>query len=194
MKFKVNFKEIFSQSSLAGLDKKQIAVFALVYIAIIFLLVFLVKGRVTSFRKASRELSEGRAALKEVKELIEGADRYRQEIAQLKGRIEVYEAKLPEQREVPQLFKALDEIAGQSQIKIIAVSSEELEEREHYQRYWRKLTLEGGYHALGRFINRLESSDRFIKLDDIQVTSNPENLLKHKINLVVSTFVSRGTI
>lgn len=180
--------------SLAELGKKQTVGFTLAYVIIILLLVFLVKGKAVSLRAISMELSKKRVLVEEAKELINGAERYRQEIVQLEKRIKAYEAKLPEQREVPQLFRELDEMAGQSQIKIISVGSEEFEERQHHRRYWRGLGLEGGYHELGRFINKLESLDRFIKVDDIEIISDPENLLKHNIKLTVSTFVSRETI
>ncbi len=180
--------------SLAELGKKQAVGFTVAYVIIILLLVFLVKGKVVSLRAISMELSRKRVAVEEAKELIDGEDRYRQEIDELEKRIEMYEDKLPERREVPQLFRELDEVAGQSQIKIISVGSEEFEESQHYRRYWRRLELEGGYHELGRFINKLESLSRFIKVDDIQIGSTPENLLKHNIKLTVNTFVSRETI
>ncbi len=180
--------------SLAGLEKKQMAGFAIAYVIVVFLLSFLVKGRVVSLRAISMELSKKTAAVEEAEELIEGQERYRQEIDQLKKRIEIYEDKLPERREVPQLFRDLDEIAGQSQIKILEVGSDVVEDNDQYRGYSRRLELEGGYHELGRFINKLESLGRFIKVDDIQISSDPQNLLKHNIKLVVSTFVSKETI
>ena len=179
--------------SLAGLDKRQMAGFIVGYVVVVALLCYLVKGRVGSLRTVSKELSEKKAAVEEARELIAGAERYRQEIARLEKRIKVYEAKLPEQREVPELFRELDQIAGQSQIKINSVGEEESHEMEHYSRHWMELGLEGGYHELGRFVNKLESLGRFIKVDDIEVVSNPENLLKHDIKLTVSTFVSKET-
>ncbi len=192
MKFKGMFSE--AKFSLAGLEKKQIAGFTVAYIVILLLLSLFLKAKINNLKTISIELSKKTAAVEEAEELIEGQERYRQEIDQLKKRIEIYEDKLPEQREVPQLFRELDEIAGQSQIKIISVGSEQFEEREHYWRYWMDLALEGGYHELGRFINKLESLGRFIKVDDIQISSDPQNLLKHNIKLVVSTFVSKETI
>ena len=179
---------------LAGLDKKQMAGFAVAYVIVAVLLSFLIKSRVVSWRTTSVELKEKRAAVEEARELIKDEEKYRQEIVQMERRIKKYEDKLPERREVPKLFRELDEIAEHSQIKIISVGSEQSEESQHYLRYWRSLDLEGGYHELGRFINKLESSGRFIKVDDIQVSSNPENVLKHNIKLTVSTFVSRGAI
>lgn len=180
--------------SLSGLGKKQMIGFAVAYLITILFLAFLVKGKMVDLRTISAELFERKAEVGKVRELIDARERHQQEIVELESRIEIYEDKLPEQKEVPRLFRELDEIAGQSQIEIISVGPEESEENLYYYRYWRRLELEGGYHELGYFINRLEKLDRFIKVDDLWMGSNPNNPRRHNIKLTVSTFVSKEAI
>jgi Tfp pilus assembly protein PilO len=52
-----------------------------------------------------------------------------------------------------------------------------------------KLDIIAGYHKLGNFINEIENADKFCMIDGISITRNPIDPLKHKVSLVVKTYV-----
>lgn len=175
----------------AKFGQREIIGLAVILLVVAIILCFLIKLEITSLKKSSRELLEKKASLTEVKKLINNQEAYEEEIRLLEERIKSYESKLPEQEEVSELFRELDRIAAESQIKFIKVEEGLSETEQHYHRFYWKLQLEGGYHELKRFINKLENLDRFIRVDNISISTNSENFLRHKINLEVSTFVSK---
>lgn len=173
------------------LGRKEIAILAIIFLLVISLLSYLTASRVNSLRNISRELAKESVTLTEVRRVIGSREKYEEDINRLEGQVKSYEDKLPEKKEVPQLFRQLDKVASESQIKFVSVEEGLPEEGKQYRRYYWKLQLVGGYHELGRFINKLENLDRFIRVDNIQISTNPKNPLKHNIGLEVSTFVSK---
>lgn len=58
--------------------------------------------------------------------------------------------------------------------------------------YWLQglyVELKTDYHRLGRFINKLENLSPFIKIIDLSITGNKENINKHIVKLTVGTYV-----
>ncbi len=173
------------------LGRKEMIAAAGGYIFLVFLFSFLIISQVHSWKLISGQLAKERTRLAEAKGLIDNRKSYEEEIKLLERRIGFYEDKLPESKEVPQLFRELDKVAAESRIKFVSVEEKLPEERKHYRRFQWNLRMEGGYHELGRFINKLENLGRFIKVSNIQISSNPKNFLEHNINMEVSTFVSK---
>jgi Tfp pilus assembly protein PilO len=50
------------------------------------------------------------------------------------------------------------------------------------------INLRCSYHDLGRFINMIENSDRFMKVTDLTINTNPDPMV-HNIRLIVNIFV-----
>jgi len=174
-----------------ALGRKEMIAIAGVFILLVSLFSFLIISQVNSLKQIAGQLAKERTKLAEARRLIDNRKRYETEIKVLERRIEFYEDKLPDRKEVPQLFRELDKVATESQIKFVSVEEKLPEERKHYRRFQWNLQMEGGYHELGRFINKLENMDRFIEVSNIQIASNPGNFLKHDIRMEVSTFVSK---
>ncbi len=53
------------------------------------------------------------------------------------------------------------------------------------------LDLSGSYHNLGKFINDLENSDKFLAVQAIKIEPVKESYLWHKISLVLITYVKK---
>ena len=49
-----------------------------------------------------------------------------------------------------------------------------------------------GYHQLGTFIGELESAERFMEISDIKIEVGKLNPKRHKVQLVVNTFLLKG--
>ncbi len=53
------------------------------------------------------------------------------------------------------------------------------------------LDLDSGYHSLGKFINDLENNDTFIAVDSFKIEAQPKEVLKHKVSLILKTYVRK---
>jgi Tfp pilus assembly protein PilO len=108
-------------------------------------------------------------------------------------RIRKFEYLLPEEREVPQLFDYLRDIANDTGIEYIAIRSQEPQNRDLLKVFPFEIELKSGYHQLGEFLEKIEvNQKRFLRVDDIQLTSSEDNPTLHDASVVVTTFAYTG--
>ena len=100
---------------------------------------------------------------------------------------------LPVEQEVPKLLEMLSTMARSSNVKIVGItplaSKQEESPEKIYQEIPILISAKSGYHELGRFLSDLESSDRFMKVSDIDIKENKSNVKRHDVELLVVTYV-----
>ena len=113
-------------------------------------------------------------------------------------KIDLYEKKLPAQKEIPNLLEDLSSMARNANITIIGIMPTPLpaplrgqkeKKGQVYQETPILITAKSGYHELGHFLSNLESGDRFMKVVDISVRANAAAPKKHDVELMVHTYV-----
>jgi len=52
-----------------------------------------------------------------------------------------------------------------------------------------KIEIQCGYHSLGKFLSKIENSQRFMDVDDIVISPDAANPLKHRVSMKISTFM-----
>lgn len=113
-------------------------------------------------------------------------------------KLQIYQKKLPTEEEIPTLLEDLSKLAKDTNVKIIAIKPKhgqqapESASSEVYTELPVDIVAKSGYHQLGSFINKLENSDRFMKIKDIKINASTDDALRHDITLVVSAFVLSG--
>lgn len=83
------------------------------------------------------------------------------------------------------LVESLNQMAKESGLKLTSVSPLDPVRDENYEKLPLRLEAEGGYHELGRFISKVESSAKLIKVSEATIQKN-EGILK--ILIVLSVF------
>ena len=76
--------------------------------------------------------------------------------------LKVYEDMLPEQKNVSWLLATVSDMASKENIKVSSVKPGELEDRGLYNKLYVVLDVISAYHQLGKFISRIESSEKFL--------------------------------
>jgi len=129
---------------------------------------------------------------------IANIDNFKMEVASLRNELGRYEASLPGKKEIAPILDHLSKIASQTVVKIVGI--EELKEargkvpelkgaRQIYSEVSIGIDLKSGYHQLGSFINKVESSARLMKLRDIEIKADPRTSREHNVKLIISAFV-----
>ena len=178
-------------------EKSQLLVLSLLVIVIMLVsyFYFFLKPKAAVLREI---LPEAAALDKEVMEtgkLISNIDDFKKEISKLKKEVGQYETKLPTEKEITSILNQLSALASQEQVKIIGIrelgiTRDDAEEKERaYKEVPIEIEMKSGYHQLGRFINKIESSDRLMKIESLEINSNYQNLTEHTVKLVISSFV-----
>lgn len=118
----------------------------------------------------------------------------KKEIAKYQDKIESYEQMLPAEQEIPKLLENLSQMARDSNVKIIGITplppkGQAQSSEQIYQEKPILITAKSGYHELGKFLSKLENSNRFMKVVDIKIKTNSATPKRHDVELLVLTYV-----
>lgn len=143
-----------------------------------------------------RDLSPKVAGLKQNIKLAQSSIKsigiLKNQLNDLKQRIGNYENRLPQKKEVPSILQHLSQIATESGVKITSIEpARELipSGSKDYTEVPITLTAKCGYHQLATLISKLESSRQFMKVSNIKISHNSNDIYHHNVDLKISTFV-----
>ncbi len=186
---------------LKGKNQQQIALMILGFI-ILVIFFFLV---IMPFLRKLKLLAEDEKAflvkLGKAKTAVEDKEKLYGEVSQIQKSIKYFEKRLPKNTDTPQILEDLIMIGKATNITFVSIAPQEIEKinvSEEGDKYYLgipiRLQLKAGFHDFGRFVNKIENSERFMKIADISINSNPRDIKKHNINLTVSAFALEGEI
>jgi len=109
-------------------------------------------------------------------------------------KMERYVKMLPAENEIPAFLENLSAMARDANVRIAAITpvagkEQEGEKGRIYQEMPIQISAKSGFHELGHFLASLESSDRFIKVVDIEIKGNTVTPKRHDIDLWLTTYV-----
>jgi len=95
------------------------------------------------------------------------------------------------QDEIPALLENISAVANKNEIKIMSVEPSKAQSAKEEGVILMALDLTGDYHSLGKFINDLENREEFLSVESLEITSQPADYLKQRLNLVLKTYVKK---
>lgn len=110
-----------------------------------------------------REIEKGRQAKADLPKLEEDIRGYELELDRL-TKI------LPTRKETPVLIKRLKQLVERGFLKFQRFTPGAFEDREYYQEWPIKVELDGTYHELGLFFDRLSRFSRIINVNELKIT------------------------
>ncbi len=145
----------------------------------------------------SKEVANLQNRIDEAHRSIDAIPRLRDEIRELETKEAYYHTRLSKEEEFTQLLEHLSDIAQHAGVKITKIlplkvpqhTSEDAEANEIYAEKKILINAYCGYHQLGTFVASLESSERFMEIDDILIESRKNNPSLHNVQLVIQTFI-----
>ncbi|MCC7125097.1 MAG: type 4a pilus biogenesis protein PilO [Acidobacteria bacterium] len=116
---------------------------------------------------------------------------FRSQVADLETRLEALKPILPEEKDVGDLLRRIQTLATQSNLRIRGFRPQPITEREIHAEWPIGLELEGTYHNLGTFLDRVSRFPRIINVGSLVITSRPEATQNATINVscTATTFV-----
>jgi type IV pilus assembly protein PilO len=108
------------------------------------------------------EIQRGQAAERRLPE-------FRKELATLELQMARLRAVLPEERDVAELLRRVQGIATQSSLTILEFSPKAVAKKDLYVEWPIGLRLEGTYHDLGAFLERVSKLPRIINVTNLKV-------------------------
>jgi type IV pilus assembly protein PilO len=113
------------------------------------------------------EITKGRATAQKLQE-------FQGEVADLQARLDSLKAVLPEQKDVGDLLRRIQTLATQSNLEIRAFKPQAILTRQVHAEWPIALDLEGTYHDLGMFFDKVSKVPRIINVSGITIKSRTD--------------------
>ncbi|MDD5310403.1 MAG: type 4a pilus biogenesis protein PilO [Candidatus Omnitrophica bacterium] len=179
------------------------------FIVVFSLIQFLM---IPSFRKLSelrKDIIKETETLKKDEALIASKSQLQARLAAAQEKLKVYENAMPRYSEMPGILQKIAEVAYENKVKIIKVEPLRTEKAEPakpkaaqakpeakkpasiYMEIPIQVEVKGGYHAIGQFINGVETAVNIMSIGDIEIKANPEDMQNHNARLLIVAYVLR---
>jgi type IV pilus assembly protein PilO len=112
--------------------------------------------------KLRQEIDRGLATAKRLPE-------FRREVASLEAQLERLRNVLPEEQDVADLLRRVQAMATQSNLAILGFAPKPVAKKQLHAEWPIGLKLEGNYHDLGAFLERVSKFPRIINVGDIKI-------------------------
>ncbi|MBI5119059.1 type 4a pilus biogenesis protein PilO [Candidatus Poribacteria bacterium] len=159
--------------------------FLLIVTLVYFLALSYGKGQTT---QAEAQIVAAQARVTEARAIAAKRDILLKQLTQVKERITAFETRLPTEKEIPKLLDQFQQIAELSGVKYRLITAEPMDEKELFVRIPFKVKVDGAYPEIGVFLRSLEYSNRFIKVEDMDIGPQEKDG-RSEANFVVSTFM-----
>lgn len=93
------------------------------------------------------------------------------EVNELEGRLNNLRAVLPEQKDVADLLRRLQTLAAQSNLEIRAFTPQAIAQQQMHAEWPIKLEIDGTYHDLGLFFDKVSKVPRIINVSNIKIAA-----------------------
>ena len=114
---------------------------------------------------------------------------FEREIANLKVKLDDLLAILPTQPETGELLKWVKNLADQSNLELRQFSPAALRPVEFYKEFPIQMQIEGDYHDLGVFFDRISKYSRIINVSNVNISSRNTGRGSIASNFTATTFV-----
>ena len=117
--------------------------------------------------KINQTIDRGLATAKRLPE-------FRREVEQLEAQLDRLRAVLPEEQDVADLLRRVQAMATQSRLTIRGFTPRPVTQRQRHAEWPIGLELEGTYHDLGAFLERVSKFNRIINVGNIKIKAQDE--------------------
>ena len=113
-------------------------------------------------KKLEKSVAEGTAIANQL-------ERFKRELAELEQRLSVLRSILPAQKETPMVLRSVQQMAVESNLKILKFNPSPVVPRAFYVDWPINVEVEGNYDGMGRFFEKISRFTRIINVDSIAV-------------------------
>jgi Tfp pilus assembly protein PilO len=130
-------------------------------------------------------LNTTRQELKQARALEAGIEALRTESKEMAHLVEVFEKRLPEEREIPALLGRFERLGGEIGLRV-QLSSLPTSKSGNMEVIPYKAVAVGQFHQVATFINMLERDERYLKVTDVDIGEETDSV--SQATFVLSTF------
>ena len=161
---------------------------------------FYFKDLIASRSALQTEIAQLQTAVAQAAAVEQRLAKFKRELADLDARLNELRRILPSQKETPDVLRAVQQMAAESNLKIIRFAPQPVAPHTFYLDWPITMEVEGSYNALGTFFEKVGLFTRVVNVENISVkniegSADPARTLHS--NCTATTFVYRedqGTV
>jgi Tfp pilus assembly protein PilO len=141
------------------------------------------KGEIT-LAELQTKIQEGRAAKQQL-------PKFREEVRQLELELDKLLRILPARRNTPDLLRRIRSLAEQGDFALKRFTPKEMQDKEFFSEWPIEVSIDGSYHNLALFFDRISRFSRIINIENLQVNAltNPKSPHTITAGFQAKTFV-----
>jgi type IV pilus assembly protein PilO len=116
---------------------------------------------------------------------------FQREVQALEARLETLKRILPPEKEMPELMRRVQYLAAQSSLNIKKFNPAAVAQKDFFQEVPVNLDVEGTYHNLGAFLDRVSRMSRLVNVGNVKIKAQNKPTISSTISAsaVATTYV-----
>jgi type IV pilus assembly protein PilO len=111
---------------------------------------------------------------------------FQREVQALEARLETLKRILPPEKEMPDLMRRIQYLAAQSSLQIRKFNPATVVQKDFYQEVPVSIDLEGTYHNMGAFLDRVSRMSRLVNMSDLKIKAQPNQTMNNTIGVTAT--------
>ena len=146
------------------------------------------QARITTLEKQQAGL---KAEIAQTRANLAALEALKKQAGELEQKLAVLTEKLPTDKEMPQLYRTINDTAAKSALDVALFQPRDARIRDYYAEIPIMLTAEGGYHQIGAFFDKLSALPRVVTVNDWKFGGLSKNKNTMRAELTLATYTYR---
>lgn len=141
--------------------------------------------------KKEQQLTELQDQIRALEATANRLPEFQREVQALEARLETLKRILPPEKEMPDLMRRVQYLAAQSSLAIRRFTPAPTAQRDFYIEVPVNLDVEGTYHNLAAFFDRISRMSRLVNIGDVKIKAQSNQVINNTIAVtaVATTYV-----
>jgi type IV pilus assembly protein PilO len=137
------------------------------------------------------QLNTLREEIRKLEAVAAKLEEFRAKVNQLEAQLETLKRFLPPEKETPDLMRKVEYLARQSNLIVRAFKPAATLNKDYYQEWPIAIDVEGNYHNLALFFDRVGRLPRLVNVGNVRVRSQPKQTANNTVtaNCTATTYV-----
>ena len=143
------------------------------------------------YKQKTTQLETLRTEIRALEVTANKLQEFQREVALLEAKLETLKRILPPEKETPDLMRKVQSLAAQSNLVIRKFTPGPTVSKEFYQEWPITMEVDGSYHNLGFFFDRVRRLSRLVNIGTVSVKSRTDQSVSNTVSAscVATTFV-----
>jgi type IV pilus assembly protein PilO len=142
-------------------------------------------------KRKEQQLAELQKQIRALEATANRLPEFQREVQALEARLETLKRILPPEKEMPDLMRRVQYLAAQSSLAIKRFNPAATAQRDFYVEVPVNVDVEGTYHNLGAFFDRISRMSRLVNMGNVKIKARGEQTINNTVTVsaVATTYV-----